>query len=94
MTQITDGDIFWVIGISGSILGIILNSYLIASLVSIWNRFPFACLFTATSVFDLMFSLVEILTQHVSFDGFHCLKNFKAIVILKGYQYFNFFIKS
>lgn len=66
MTQITDGDLFWLLAICGSVLGIVLNSYLIASLISKWKKYPFACLFTATALFDLIFSLVEVSTQHVS----------------------------
>lgn len=60
--------IYWLIDVSGSIVGVISNFTLIMATIRTSGKQmqSYSYLFLVTAIFDLLFSVVEILTQHVS----------------------------
>jgi uncharacterized membrane protein len=58
--------VYWMIDVSGAFLGLLTNSILIiATLRTSGKLQSYSYLFLVTAIFDLAFSCVELLTQHV-----------------------------
>lgn len=64
--KLSYGDVFWLTSLIGSVFGILFNVLLILAIYKNGFRLIYARLFLSAAVFDLFFSFVEILTQHVS----------------------------
>jgi hypothetical protein len=64
--KLTFGDVFWFTSLVGSVFGLLFNALLIAAIYKNGFRLLYGRLFFSAAVFDLFFSIVEILTQHVS----------------------------
>ncbi|KAI6239892.1 hypothetical protein M3Y99_00521600 [Aphelenchoides fujianensis] len=62
--KLTYGDVLWFTSLCGSAFGIGLNALLIAAIQKTGRRLIYSRLFLVAAVFDLFFSIVEILTQH------------------------------
>src|SRR4051794_38902038 len=60
--------IYWLLNISGSTIGLLSNALLIRTIYKTSGRpiQPYSYLFLFSAVFDLLFSFVEMVTQHVS----------------------------
>lgn len=59
--------LYWLVDVSGSIVGLISNALLILATIKTSGKQmqSYSYLFLVTAIFDLFFSFVEILTQHV-----------------------------
>lgn len=60
--------VYWIVDVSGAFFGLLTNMILIMITIRTSGKQmqSYSYLFLVTAIFDLFFSLVEILTQHVS----------------------------
>ncbi|KAI6203851.1 hypothetical protein M3Y94_00604700 [Aphelenchoides besseyi] len=62
--KLTYGDVLWATSLCASLLGIALNALLIVAIQKTGRRLVYSRLFLVAAIFDLFFSVVEMLTQH------------------------------
>ncbi|KAI6209134.1 hypothetical protein M3Y96_00188900 [Aphelenchoides besseyi] len=62
--KLTYGDVLWAASLCASLLGIALNALLIVAIHKTGRRLVYSRLFLVAAIFDLFFSVVELLTQH------------------------------